>query len=75
MRINDLVERVQDAGLVAFAWTLRPENHFLHPAHRIGTSPETWGQWRREYELILSSRIDGVFADHPDLVFEALGSS
>jgi len=64
---TDLVDRVHEAGLTAFTWTLRPENRFLAPGHRRGTAPRDWGDWRREFELILATGIDGVFLDHPDL--------
>jgi glycerophosphoryl diester phosphodiesterase len=64
---TDLVARVHDAGLMAFTWTLRPENRFLVPGHRRGTSPRDWGDWRREFELVLDTGVDGVFVDHPDL--------
>lgn len=70
-----LIERIHAAGLGAFTWTLRPENEFLHPAHRRGDDPAAWGDWRREFELILGTGVDGVFADHPDLVLAALGRS
>ena len=64
---TDLVERVHAAGLTAFTWTLRPENRFLAPPHRVGKAPRDWGDWRREFDLILSTGVDGVFVDHPDL--------
>jgi glycerophosphoryl diester phosphodiesterase len=85
---TDLVARAHEHGLSIFTWTLRPENHFLAPGHRVGpaTGPATgaadwgaadwgqanwgqadWGDWRREFELIMSTGVDGVFADHPDL--------
>jgi len=67
-RASGLVSRIHDAGLVAYAWTLRPENRFLHPAHRRGRQPGAWGDWRREFELVLSTGVDGAFADHPDLL-------
>ncbi|MEQ1737261.1 MAG: glycerophosphodiester phosphodiesterase family protein, partial [Rhodoglobus sp.] len=65
--ITDLIERVHAAGLVAFTWTLRPENRFLAPPHRVGKAPRDWGDWRREFDLILSTGVDGIFVDHPDL--------
>ena len=63
----ELVRRIHEAGMVAFTWTLRPENRFLSPANRTGTSPRDWGDWRTEFALILGTGIDGVFVDHPDL--------
>jgi glycerophosphoryl diester phosphodiesterase len=64
---TDLVARIHDAGLTAYTWTLRPENRFLVPAHRRGTAPRDWGDWRREFELVLGTGVDGIFVDHPDL--------
>lgn len=65
--VTDLVDRVHAAGLLAFCWTLRPENSFLSPAFRRGARRRDWGDWRGEFELIFGSGVDGVFADHPDL--------
>jgi glycerophosphoryl diester phosphodiesterase len=67
VRATDLVTRVHDAGLAAYTWTLRPENRFLAPGHRRGNAPRDWGDWRREFELVLGTGVDGVFVDHPDL--------
>ncbi len=72
MRATDLVARAHDAGLLVYTWTLRPENRFLEPPHRRGSSPAAWGDWRREFELILDTGVEGVFADHPDLPRELL---
>ena len=64
---TDLVGRAHEHGLRVFTWTLRPENRFLAAAHRVGSAPGDWGDWRREFELILSTGVDVVFADHADL--------
>jgi glycerophosphoryl diester phosphodiesterase len=64
---TDLVERVHEAGMTAYTWTLRPENRFLAPPHRLGKAARDWGDWRREFDLILGTGIDGIFVDHPDL--------
>ena len=64
---TDLVERVHEAGMTAYTWTLRPENRFLAAPHRVGKAARDWGDWRREFDLILSTGIDGIFVDHPDL--------
>ncbi len=69
---TDLVERAHAAGLEIYTWTLRAENRFLGKGMRRGSAPSHFGQWRREFRLILDTGIDGVFADQPDLVFEAL---
>lgn len=68
---TELVARAHEHGLSVFTWTLRPENRFLASGHRIGGAPADWGDWRREFELILSTGVDGVFADHPDLAVAA----
>jgi glycerophosphoryl diester phosphodiesterase len=33
----------------------------------VGKAPRDWGDWRREFDLILSTGVDGIFVDHPDL--------
>ena len=63
-----LVRDAHDAGLGVYAWTLRPENGFLDPRHRVGGDEAAWGDWRAEYAAILATGVDGVFADHPDLL-------
>ena len=65
---SDLVERAHALGLQVFTWTLRPENRFLSRPFRRGGSPRQWGDWRGEFGAILDTGVDGVFADHPDLV-------
>ena len=69
---TDLVDRAHDAGLEVYTWTLRPENRFLPKSLRIGTDPGDWGRWDEAFSLILSTGVDGVFADHPDLVLSLL---
>ena len=63
----DLVSRAHAAGLDVYTWTLRPENKFLVPAYRVGSSPRDWGDWRTEFAAVLETGVDGVFVDHPDL--------
>ncbi len=70
---TDLVARAHAAGLLVFTWTLRAENRFLAKASRRGGSPSAFGDWRREFALIASTGLDGVFADQPDLARAALG--
>jgi len=64
---TDLVARAHERGLRVYAWTLRPENRFLASGHRDGGGPGDWGDWRREFELILTTGCDGIFVDHADL--------
>ena len=66
--VSDIVQRAHAAGLLVFTWTLRPENRFLTKAFRGAGGAAAWGDWRSEYELILGTGLDGVFADQPDLV-------
>jgi glycerophosphoryl diester phosphodiesterase len=68
---TDLVARAHEHGLRVFTWTLRPENRFLAAAHRVGTTPGDWGDWRREFDLVMSTGVDGVFTDHADLAVAA----
>lgn len=67
LRTSDLVERARAAGLATIAWTLRPENVFLEPGHRLGEHPGAWGDWQREWMLLAELGLDAVFVDHPDL--------
>lgn len=69
---TDVVQRIHSAGLLAFCWTLRAENRFLAKNLRRGSVARDYGDWLAEFRLILSTGIDGVFADQPDLVLEAL---
>jgi glycerophosphoryl diester phosphodiesterase len=64
---NDLVDRAHAAGLQVFCWTLRAENRFLTRRFRRGTRATDFGDWAGEFELIMRTGIDGVFADQPDL--------
>jgi glycerophosphoryl diester phosphodiesterase len=63
---TNLIDRAHDAGLETFTWTLRAENQFLEPSFRRGAAEE-FGDWEREFGLILGTGVDGVFADQPDL--------
>ncbi|WP_298226663.1 glycerophosphodiester phosphodiesterase family protein [Gryllotalpicola sp.] len=63
----ELVDLAHADGLAVFAWTLRPENAFLAPAHRRGDADAAFGAWQQEFRAILTTGVDGVFADHPDL--------
>lgn len=70
---NDLVSRAHAAGLLVFCWTLRPENRFLPKNLRSSKQPEQFGDWLGEFQTIMDSGLDGVFADHPDLAVAARG--
>ncbi len=68
---TDLVDRAHAAGLTVFCWTLRAENAFLPPKLRLGTGPQDFGDWLTEFQLVLRTGVDGVFADQPDLAMRA----
>ena len=69
---RDLVERAHARGLAVYTWTLRPENRFLPERHRLGASTAAHGDWHAWFAGVCATGVDGVFADHPDLVREAL---
>ena len=62
-----LADRIHDASLEAWTWTLRPENHFLHPVNRRGDDPAARGDYAREFATLIR-QTDAVFADHPSLI-------
>lgn len=66
---TDLVARAHAAGLLVFCWTLRAENSFL--AKNLRRPGGEYGDWMTEFQLIMRSGLDGVFADQPDLAIEA----
>jgi glycerophosphoryl diester phosphodiesterase len=68
---TDLAERAHSAGLETYTWTLRAENKFLEKDFRRGPRARDLGHWEREFDLILRTGIDGVFADQPDLALQA----
>jgi glycerophosphoryl diester phosphodiesterase len=66
-----LVDDAHSAGLGIFCWTLRAENAFLAPNFRRGEEDADYGNWRAQFELLLGTGVDGVFADQPDLALAA----
>ena len=69
--VTDLVDRAHAVGLSVFCWTLRAENRFLPRNFRRGASRNAFGDWMGEFQLIMRSGVDGVFADQPDLALQA----
>lgn len=69
--LTTLVDRAHAAGLTVYCWTLRAENRFLAKNLKGAGGPSHFGDWLREYQLVMASGVDGVFADHPDLAVEA----
>jgi len=70
--VHNIVQRAHAHGLTVFTWTMRPENIFLAPGYRASRKRAEWGDWQGEWRLILSTGLDGVFLDHPDLLAEVL---
>lgn len=68
---TDLVDRAHAAGLTVFCWTLRAENNFLAKNFRRAGGAKEYGEWLEEFQLIMRTGLDGVFADQPDLAIEA----
>jgi glycerophosphoryl diester phosphodiesterase len=71
---TDLAHRARSAGLEIYTWTLRAENQFLEKTFRHGLRARDYGRWEREFDLIMRSGVDGVFADQPDLALRARAS-
>ncbi len=67
----ELVDAAHAAGLEIYTWTLRPENRFLARDHRRGSVRAAYGDWWREFTSVISTGVDGIFVDHPDLGIEA----
>lgn len=63
----ELVGAAHERGLVVYTWTLRPEDPFLEQRHRRGRA-DGLGDWETEFADVFATGVDGVFADHPDLV-------
>ena len=68
---SSLVARTHAAGLHVYTWTLRAENRFLPAPCRVGTAKAAHGDWLAYFRAVLSTGLDGVFADQPDLALEA----
>jgi glycerophosphoryl diester phosphodiesterase len=68
---TDLVDRARSAGLETYTWTLRAENQFLEKNFRRGPRARDLGHWEREFDVIMRTGVDGVFADQPDLALRA----
>jgi glycerophosphoryl diester phosphodiesterase len=62
-----LVDRMRDAGLGTWTWTLRPENVFLPLKYRRIGAAGAFGYWRPYWREVVASGVDAVFADHPNL--------
>ncbi|WP_449277832.1 glycerophosphodiester phosphodiesterase family protein [Leucobacter sp. GX24907] len=69
---NDLVAKAHALGLEVYTWTLRPERHFLNPRFQRGLRAGEWGDWQGEFRMILSTGVNGIFVDQPDLAVHLL---
>jgi glycerophosphoryl diester phosphodiesterase len=64
---SELVGLAHAAGLEIYCWTLRPENTFLAGPYRGEGLEADFGDWPGEFRAVMSTGVDGVFVDHPDL--------
>jgi glycerophosphoryl diester phosphodiesterase len=66
------VAAFRELGLEVWAWTLRPENHYLPPRYRLpaGRLGRYGAYWRR----LVANGVTGLFADHPDLAHAVVGA-
>ncbi|QBE48041.1 glycerophosphodiester phosphodiesterase family protein [Leucobacter triazinivorans] len=64
---TSLVRRAHERGLLVYTWTLRPENRYLNLRFQTSLRGAEWGDWQGEFGMALSSGVDGIFVDHPDL--------
>ncbi len=68
-----LVADAHAAGLAIHVWTLRPENAFLPVPLRVGDEPAAPGDLAAEVRALVAAGVDGLFADAPGDVVDALG--
>ncbi|WP_424936293.1 MULTISPECIES: glycerophosphodiester phosphodiesterase family protein [Bacteria] len=66
LRRPGLVTEAVARGLLTFAWTCRPENAFLDPAHRRPGGEGAFGDYETEWALLAGAGVHGVFVDHAD---------
>jgi glycerophosphoryl diester phosphodiesterase len=71
-----LVADAHRAGLIVHVWTFRAENTFLPTNLRKGEPADPaylreFGDWRAEYAAFISTGLDGLFADQPELAVAA----
>jgi len=72
---DGVVAEAHRRGLDVYTWTCRPENAFLSPSFRRGTTDAAFGDWEGEWRRIADAGVDGVFVDHPDLGVAFFGRS
>ncbi|MBB2975628.1 glycerophosphoryl diester phosphodiesterase [Microbacterium endophyticum] len=69
-----VVSQARERGLKVFTWTCRPENTFLLRQYRRGSDAAAHGDWRSEWAVLKDAKLDGVFADQPDLAVSFFAS-
>ena len=69
---SSVVADAHDQGLLVHVWTLRLENRFMATNFRRGTEPNAAGDLAAEARAFLDAGVDGIFADHPDVVVEVV---
>jgi glycerophosphoryl diester phosphodiesterase len=62
-----LVDDAHAAGLRVHAYTFRAENAYLPTDYRTGSALDDFGRAVDEQVAYLSTGIDGLFTDHPDI--------
>ncbi|MEP7091937.1 MAG: glycerophosphodiester phosphodiesterase [Nocardioidaceae bacterium] len=68
---RDLVDAAHTEGMLVHAWTVRDENRFLAPAHRVGDDPNARGDAPGQIRTLFDAGVDGIFTDHCDTGVEA----
>ncbi|MBB3049867.1 glycerophosphoryl diester phosphodiesterase [Prauserella isguenensis] len=68
---TSLVDDSHAAGLSVVPWTFRAENEFLPADYDSSDDPAEWGDSLGWAKAVWDTGIDGLFADHPDVVIEA----
>lgn len=68
---TDLVSDAHEAGLRVLPYTVRAENAFLPTEFRSSSDNAAYGDVFGFLRALFATRIDGVFADQPDIAAEA----